>query len=208
MQYFGKRSLSSAISILLKVIFYLSIIGTTLGFISLIILRFVNFKTSNMFWKFSMSGLTIEMAQEKHFPILILLFYSGIAALGILLVYKLMKLFNNFSRELVFSNENFQLLRSSGFLIVLLGILKSLMNYINWNIFLNNTDMGTRSFNVHLSLTEPWNIISKTVEMDTYSMSYTMISEPGLIIIGLSILFFSHLFQVALKLKNEIDLTI
>lgn len=210
MKYFGEKSLSSAITTFLKILFYLSIAGTILGILFLSLTRFIKIDSENVnaIWSIGLNGLTITTDRTNPYPFILILLFSVLAFVCIALIYKLKNLFNNMKKERVFVEENFSLLRTSGFLIIILGFAISLVNFINWNFLINEIVGIGGSIDISINLAEPWKIISRKMELDQFSMSYSLISEPELIITGLSILFFSHLFKKALELKAENDLTI
>lgn len=210
MKYFGVRSLSSKIALFLNIFFYLSIMGTVVGLVILLVMRFANINSddANTIWSFALGGLTIQTDKSIPYPLTLMFLNFFLALFGIALIYKLKNLFNNLKEEQVFIEDNFSLLRTSGLLLILLGFAISIVNFAHWNFLINEVGIIGHSFDVTINLAQPWNIISRKMDFDQYTMSLALISEQGLIIMGLSIVFFSHLFKKALELKAENDLTI
>lgn len=93
-------------------------------------------------------------------------------------------------------------------MILVIGVLKSIVNFLSVNGFFNFIQQGSQSLHIRLSVMDPWNFMIKTFDFGNYSIGYSLISEMGLIMTGLAILFFAHLFKQALLIKEENDLTI
>lgn len=207
-KYFGIKSLSSKLYIILSFIFIMSIIGSVLGVTALIVSRFINIDPIEFNWIFSFHNLTITAPSNSRFPVfgIITAFFASV--LQFFILYYIKEIFRNFRDNLVFVEKNFIYLKRTGLLILISGIVMSLMNMQNWFLLKQILDIKTQSISYGLNLTEPWKIISNTIELNDFNMNLSFISEPGLLLIGSAILLFSHLFAMALKMKEENELTI
>lgn len=209
MKYFGTRSLSSRLSMLMKILFFISIAGTVLAAVLFAVMHFKG-SGGNLIWQYSFNGLSLSIENpEREYPLLYLMMNFLVAVPLILLCLKLWKLFGNFKKEEIFTEENFRTLQTTGLLIILSGLFMSLNNFINWNYFLSIAEPPMPTHWIfRIDLTAPWRFLTRKADLSGFSLSYTLFSQAGTVFFGAAVLFFSHLFKKAILIKSENDLTI
>jgi len=209
MNYFGQKSLSSTLKTLFKILFYISIVVSLLSIVVFLIIYFMDPRAKNILWSFTINGLILSMNNFLGNYHYFILFLNYLLMIPLIWIFKKMCVFFGFlSENIIFTTENFQILKSTGFILLITGLLKSFVNFLSVNGFFNYIQQSRQSLNLRLSFSDPWNFMVKTFDFGNYSIGYSLASEMGIIITGLSIIFFANLFKQALLIKEENDFTI
>ncbi len=208
MKYFGKKSLSS---VLYKVFFCLLIIGVLGVIISL--LSTILYKHGLLNNEKITEGLIVDSISfnssnlNKSMVLYVLEFIHSLVRciiLGIILL-----ILKSFVNSNIFSIKNFNRFRLIGIILILNGVLKSIINWSNWKLvpLIDASFKSSIMAQVSFDFLGPYKFMN-ALESESLEMKLNLISDPQSIIIGLSILLFSHLFMLSLKMKEENDLTI
>ncbi|MTK13689.1 MAG: DUF2975 domain-containing protein, partial [Clostridiaceae bacterium] len=103
----------------------------------------------------------------------------------IYIIYHLMKLFKNFSQNIIFEIQNFKRTRVIGISIILLGLFGNVANYISALTINNFTTNGV-----------------------TFHTNLTFVIIDSKYAVGLIIVIIGEIFKRAIELKKDQDLTI
>ena len=124
MKYLGEKSLSSFLSVLLNIAWYVVLIGCVAGGIFFLIMIFqpsggiaeAMELTSDSDWQ-------KMVAMPLVLKILMIPYGATVLVLLLIIIRKCRSIFNNFSREEVFRPENVDLIRETGKVLLVLSII-------------------------------------------------------------------------------------
>ncbi len=186
MKIIGKKSVSSAISIILLIIFVILSIFLIFSMAILVLVStdVISFSVDSLKFQLQFGALAFSMPNdiEVGAPLIFIIFCFGLILLYI--VHQLRKIFRNFSLEQVFEMENVNSLRKIGIFIVAMAFVHSSYTYSCASI-------------VHDLLVEKGvNVVIK------FGSNTTMIFS------GILILVFAEIFRIAVRIAKENELTI
>lgn len=188
MNFIGEKSLSSFIYKLLKISFILMVIVLPLGIIGITV---EYLKGVEDFYDISGSGLSLSFMPQANnnfigtYNIKLIVYNIPSMIICLYIIYYLMKIFKDFSRNIIFEIQNFKRTRIIGVLIVLLGIFENIANYIS-ALTINNLTINGVTFHTDLI----------SVIIDSRYVG------------GLIIIIIGEIFKRAIELKKDQDLTI
>lgn len=188
MNFIGEKSLSSFIYKLLKICLIALVVCIPLVIVGIAIDYSKGVKD---FYDLTSSGLMISFMPQANnefianYNIRSLLYNIPAIITFIYVLYSLMKLFKDFSKNKIFEIENFKRTRTIGVLIVLLGLFENIANYIS-ALTINNLTINGITFHTDLI----------SVIIDSRYVG------------GLIIIIIGEIFKRAIELKKDQDLTI
>lgn len=178
MKYFGKKSISSTIKIVIDICLYLMVFFYVIG----LIMYSTGHSTHELINPFMYTDVALIFHKPLELsPHLFLLTLPDFIA-GVIILKLLSTLFKNFAQEKVFIEDNFSKIKWVGIAIIVTSIIDPIV-YIFKTSFAN-----------------------KLIEIDNAELS--AVWGIGNLLIGAIILTISALFQRAINLKKENDLTI
>ena len=182
MKFFGNKSLSSVIRIILEVFWYLII----LHFVSTAVVFFLKKDIRDTFELFEFSNLIFKIDQSINIPWYTYLLNIPGMIFTLFLVRILCNIFISFKKEEVFTVKNFVRLRLIAIGIIIIGAVDTVTAYYKIKI-LNN-------------------LIK--IQNAVISPSSIFWSIAGTFFIGLILLVMAEFFKKAAELKEDSDLTI
>lgn len=186
--FIGEKSLSSFIYKTLKIFFILLCIAIPLTVIGLI---FDYKKGDSIFYELTSYGLSLCFIKQPNnqfiaqYSIKWMLYSIPALIISLYINYYLIKLFKNFSNDIIFEEKNFKITKLIGISIILLAVSENLAFYFS-ALTLNN--MTANGVTFHTDLT--------SLILDARYVG------------GLIIIITAEIFRRAIILKQEQDLTI
>jgi hypothetical protein len=129
MKYFGKKSLSSVVSVILHVAWYLALVASAAAAVAGVVIVF-HAQLGSPFAA-GLAGSSAKDIQQwemfQKLPLgvrfLILPYFGAVIALLLLIIRKSRKLFGNFKNDVVFDISNVRIIRAISKLVIALSII-------------------------------------------------------------------------------------
>lgn len=191
LNFIGEKSLSSFIYKLLKICFILMVIVLPLGIIGLAFDYSTGVRDCRDCYEMTAIGLSLSFIPQSNngfiadYNIKWIAYSIPAMIIFIYIIYHLMKLFKDFSKNIIFEIQNFKRTRVIGISIILLGLFENVANYISALTINNFTTNGV-----------------------TFHTNLTFVIIDSKYVVGLIIVIIGEIFKRAIELKKGQDLTI